>query len=162
MRVLLVPKGVNIMATLDETDMALIRTMRASKRPNLAQLARTLDLARGTVHTRMTRLEDAGVITGYGPDVEPRRVGYPVLAFVTLETSQGEFEATVGSLAALPEILEVHTVAGAGDLLCRVVARSNDHLHELVQTITKLPTVRRSQTNLALASPLQRTLPDVL
>ncbi|MEE9415626.1 MAG: Lrp/AsnC family transcriptional regulator [Acidimicrobiales bacterium] len=147
---------------VDETDLALIRTLRASRRPNVAEAARRLGVARGTVHARMARLEQAEVITGYGPEIEPRLVGYPVLAFITLETTQGEFEATVASLAAIPEILEVHTVAGVGDLLCRVVARSNDHLHEVVQTITKLPTVGRSQTNLALASPLQRTLADVL
>ena len=66
----------------------------------------------------------------YGhPDVDPAALGYEVAAFITLEIRQpGGHDPVAERLAAIPEVLEVHTITGAGDLLCRVVARSNADL----------------------------------
>ena len=65
------------------------------------------------------------MITGYGPEVDPAALGYEVTAFITLEIRQaGGHDPVAERLAAIPEVLEVHTITGAGDMLCRVVARS--------------------------------------
>ena len=62
------------------------------------------------------------------------------------------------SSTAIPQVLEVHVVTGAGDLLCRVAARSNDHLHDVIQRIVRIDGAIRSQSQLALDTPVQRTL----
>ncbi len=128
----------------------------------MADLARTLGVARGTAYARLERLESTGVITGFGPDVDPTRVGLDVLAFCTLEIAQGSHAGTVEALANIAQILAIHTVTGDGDLHCRVIARSNDHLHEVLQQIAAIPTVLRSHTQLALSTPFDRTVADVL
>ena len=92
------------------------------------ELARQLEVARGTVQARMEKLQQRGVVTGYGPDVDLRSIGYDVVAFVTLEISQGALETVVAHLSTLPEVLEVHTTTGPGDLLCRVAAPTNADL----------------------------------
>jgi DNA-binding Lrp family transcriptional regulator len=102
------------------------------------------------------------VITGYGPDIDETRAGFPVVAFTTLEISQGAHEETTRRLSEIAEILEIHTMTGGGDLLCRIVARSNDHLHELLQQVAALPSVRRSETQLALSSTDRRTVADLI
>lgn len=147
---------------LDAIDRRLIRAMRDHPRAALAETARTVGIARGTVYSRLDRLERNGVITGYGPDVHPERAGFDVLAFCTLEIAQGTHDATTAALAAIPEILEIHTVTGVGDLLCRVVARSNDHLHDVLQQITSIATVDRSQTQLSLHTSQHKTLADII
>src|SRR3546814_14925361 len=96
------------------------------------ELARKLEVARGTVQARMEKLQQRGVITGYGPDIDLRSIGYAVVAFVTLEISQGALETVVAHLSTLPEVLEVHTTTGPGDLLCRVVAPTNADLQPLI------------------------------
>jgi DNA-binding Lrp family transcriptional regulator len=147
---------------LDTTDLALIATLRREPRASHAQLARSTGLARGTVYSRLERLESDGVITGYGPDIEAAEVGLGVLAFCTLEISQGSLDATTRRLTAIPQVLEIHTVTGPGDLLCRIVARSNDHLHDVLQRIAAIDTVLKSQTHLSLATNLHRTIADML
>ncbi len=147
---------------LDELDLSMIAVLRRRPRISMVDLARELDIARGTAYSRLDRLEAAGVITGHGPDVDPVRVGLDVLAFCTLEISQGSHDVTVAALAAIAQILEVHTVTGSGDLHCRVVARSNHHLHIVLQQIAAIPTVLRSQTQLALSTVYERTVADVL
>lgn len=135
---------------LDTTDRTLIAALLAQPRASVTDIARRTGVARGTVYSRLERLERAGVITGFGPDVDARRVGYDVLAFCTLEIAQGAHGETTRALAEIPEVTEVHTVTGTGDLLCRIVARSNDHLHEILLQVTATPTVRHSHTQLSL------------
>ncbi len=147
---------------LDDTDRALIGALRAGGRVSNTQLATAVGLARGTVQSRLARLEDLGVIQSWGPELDARATNYGVTAFTTLSIAQGTHDDVVAHLASIPEVIEVHVVTGAGDLLCRVVATSNDHLHELMQRIVAMPGVIRSESQLALHSPVQRTLADLV
>ena len=147
---------------LDQTDLLLIAALRREPRASHAQLARTVDIARGTVYSRLDRLERDGVITGYGPDIDPAKAGLGVLAFCTLEIAQGSLEETAAALADIHQVLEVHTVTGPGDVLVRIAARSNDHLHDILQRIAAIAGVKTSETHLALSTNLQRTVADVL
>src|SRR5215469_7752883 len=73
-----------------------------------------------------------------------------VQAFVHLYLAQGQLDNVVGRLGAIPEVLEAHTMTGEGDLLCRVAARSNLHLEEIVQNLLALPGVTRTRTEISL------------
>ena len=147
---------------LDAVDLRLLDALRRSPHAAVTELAATLGIARGTVYSRIDRLEREGVVTGYGPDIDTVRAGLSVLAFTVLEIAQGTHDATVSALVEMHEIVEIHTITGQGDLLCRIVAASNDHLHEVLQRIAKIDTVTRSQTQLALSTPHQRGVLDTL
>jgi DNA-binding Lrp family transcriptional regulator len=149
-------------STLDELDRALIATMRQAPQSTITDLARVASCARGTVISRIKRMEERGVIVGYGPEVSSGAAGFGVLAFTTLAIAQGAHTRVVAHLRAIPEVLEIHTVTGAGDLLCRIVARSNDHLHQVLQQIVATPDVRRSDSQLALSSETVRTVADLV
>ncbi|MEO6653356.1 MAG: Lrp/AsnC family transcriptional regulator [Ilumatobacteraceae bacterium] len=147
---------------LDQRDRVMIRALRAHPKGSVAELARSVGVSRNTVYSRLDRLERSGVIVGYGPDINPRAAGLGVLGFVTLEIEQGSHAATMAHLRTVAEILEVHTVTGDGDLLCVVVASSNDHMHDVLQGVTAHPAVTRSRTQLALHSETVRSVADVL
>jgi len=148
----------NLLSDLDQT---LIATMRARHNISVSELARTIGVARATVQSRLMRLQDRGVIKSYGPDVDAAAAGFDVLAFVTVEIAQGAHDDTISALRSIPEILEIHTVTGPGDLLCRIVARSNDHLHEVLQRVAQVEEVSRTESHLALSSPVVRTVADL-
>ena len=138
---------------VDALDAALIELLTAEPRVGVLEASRRLGVARGTVQARLERLHDRGVITGYGPDVDPAALGYEVTAFVTLEIRQaGGHDPVAERLAAIPEVLEVHTITGAGDMLCRVVARSNADLQRVIDTIVSAEGVVRSATLISLAT----------
>ena len=147
---------------LDALDRRLIGRLRAAPHSTVSELARVLDCARGTVLTRLRRLEDRRVIVGYGPDIDAAVAGLGVLAFPTLAISQGSHNRVVAHLRTIPEILEIHTVTGSGDLLVRIVARSNDHLHLILQRVVSSPDVSRTETQLALSSTMLRTTADLV
>jgi DNA-binding Lrp family transcriptional regulator len=132
-------------------------------RVGVLEASRRLAVARGTVQARLDRMMTSGVITGYGPDVDPVALGHSVTAFVTLEIRQaGGHDPVATGLAAIPEVLEVHTITGSGDMLCRVVARTNADLQRVIDTIVDVPGVVRTATVIALDTPVPyRVLPLV-
>ena len=135
---------------------ALLDALGELTRPNVLELSRRLGIARNTVQARLDRLRDDGVIAGYGPVLDLRALGYRVLGFMTLEISQGQESAALDVLATIAEVLEIHKITGPGDLICRVVARDNEHLHAVVEAILAAPGVARTTTSLALNSPVLR------
>jgi len=148
---------------MDQLDARLIDLLTAEPRVGVLQASRRLGVARGTVQARLDRLWTHGVITGYGPDVEPAALGYGVTAFVTLEIRQvGGHEPVASNLALIAEVLEAHTITGQGDMLLRVVARDNADLQRVIDLIVAVPGVLRTSTVIALAAPISyRTLPLV-
>jgi DNA-binding Lrp family transcriptional regulator len=148
---------------IDDLDARLIELFAAEPRVGVLEASRRLGVARGTVQARLERLQRRGVVTGYGPEVDPAALGHAVTAFVTLEIRQaGGHDPVAARLAAIPEVLEVHTITGAGDMLCRVVARDNADLQRVIDAIVGVAGVMRASTVIALAAPVPyRVLPLV-
>jgi DNA-binding Lrp family transcriptional regulator len=150
-------------AVIDRLDARLIEMLSAEPRIGVLESSRRLGVARGTVQARLDRLAERGVITGYGPDIDPAALGYAVTAFITLELRQaGGRDRVAEGLAKIDEILEAHTITGTGDIVCRVVARTNADLQRVVDAIVDVPGVVRTSTVIALASAVgYRTIPLV-
>ena len=111
---------------------------------------------------RLDKLVQRGVITSFGPDVNVERLGYAVTSFTSLEIAQGRLADVIEHLTAIPEVLEVHSVTGSWDLLCRIVARTNSHLQEVINRILEVQGIGRTQTVIALAPQItMRVLPLV-
>jgi len=148
---------------IDELDARLIKLLTAEPRIGVLEASRRLGVARGTVQARLDRMQRRGVIIGYGPDIDPAAIGYAVTAFVTLELTQaGGRDEVAQKLSLIGEILEAHTITGSGDVLCRVVARTNADLQRVIDSIVSLPGVVRTSTVIALATAVgYRTTPLV-
>ena len=148
---------------VDALDAALIELLAAEPRVGVLEASRRLRVARGTVQARLERLQEGGVITGYGPEVDPAALGYEVTAFVTLEIRQaGGHDPVAERLAAIPEVLEVHTITGAGDMLCRVVARSNADLQRVIDSVVAVEGIVRTATVIALATQIPHRIVPLL
>ena len=144
----------------NSTDLQLIGALSDTTRPNVLELSRRLGQARNTVQARIDRLQATGVVEGYAPMIDLAALGYTVLAFTTLEIAQGQERAVIEGLGAIPEVLETHKTTGPGDLLCRIVARTNEHLHDVLERVLALEGIGRTTTALALTSPIQRLRPE--
>jgi DNA-binding Lrp family transcriptional regulator len=136
---------------IDALDVRILTLLRQEPRIGVLEVSRRLGVARGTVTARLEKLQARGVVTGFGPDLDPERMGYPVLAFVFLEIVQGRLDEAVADLREVPEVLEAHSVTGARDLLCRVVARDNGQLQEVINRMVRHPAVRRSTSYISMS-----------
>jgi DNA-binding Lrp family transcriptional regulator len=148
---------------MDGLDSQLIGLLAEHPRIGVLECSRRLRVARGTVQARLDKLLASGVIRGFGPQVAPAALGFGVTAFVTLQIRQSRgHDAVAAHLAEIPEVLEAHTITGSGDLLCRIVSRSNTDLQRVIDQIVSYDEIERASTLIALAEQIPyRVLPLV-
>ena len=150
---------------MDDLDATLVHVFAEQPRIGVLEASRRLGVARGTVQARLDKLARTGVIAGWGPELRPDALGYPVTAFLTLEIRQGEGEhgghaSVAAHLAGISEVLEAFTITGAGDMWVRVVARSNADLQRVIDAVLSDAGIVRSSTVIALATQIHyRVLP---
>ncbi|SDX84715.1 DNA-binding transcriptional regulator, Lrp family [Modestobacter sp. DSM 44400] len=141
---------------VDALDLALLSALTKSPRSGVLELSRRVGVARATAQARLQRLEESGVITGYGPEIDLGAAGFAVQAFVTLEIAQGALDDVTADLAAIPGVLEAHATTGAGDVLCRVAAESHGALQEILLRLGRSSCVVRSTSVIVLSELVPR------
>ena len=149
--------------TIDRLDAEILELFAAQPKVGVLEAARRIGAARNTIQARLDRMQRSGVIADLAPTVDPAALGFPVTAFVTVEIAQGKGRRdVVDHLAAIPEVIEVHTITGAADLLVQLVARSNSDLQRVIDDVVRDPAVVRASTSIALDTPVRhRTGPLV-
>jgi len=148
---------------IDALDTSVLRLFSAEPRIGVQEASRRLGVARGTVQLRLDRLAADGVIRGFGPQVDPTALGWPVTAFLTLQIRQaGGHDPVSAHLSGIAEVLEAHTITGSGDVWCRVVARSNSDLQRVIDAVVGYENVERVSTVIALATQIHPRIVPLL
>ncbi len=142
------------MFPIDALDGRLLLLLCDEPRLGVLECSRRLGVARGTVQARLDRMLARGVLRGFPPQVDLTAMGYGLTAFAVLEIAQGHRGAVTGRLTAIDEVCEVHATTGQGDLLVRMVARSNDDLQRVIDAVVAVPGVVRTSTSIALSTPV--------
>lgn len=135
---------------LDALDIALLEALYANPRAGALDLSRQLRVARATVQTRLRRLEEVGIVSGFSLQIDVAALGFDVQAFVTLEILQGALDAVRDHLQRIPGVLEAFSTTGSGDMLCRVAAESHGGLQETLLQISRCPAIARSMSVIVL------------
>ena len=147
---------------IDRIDAALLEELQLNARIGVVELSRRLEIARGTVQTRIDRLVASGVIRGFTANLNLEAIGYHVKAYITVEVKEGQIDSVVDPLNQINEVVEVHSVAAQGDLLCLVVARSNQNLMEVLEKILSIPDIARTSTAIVLKSQTENRCHQLL
>ena len=138
---------------LDATDRAILRILQEDARTPFSEVARRIDMSSATVHDRVGRMEEAGVIEGYHAEVDAKSVGYGVSAFVGLRTEQGREEDALRRLSELEGVREIHLTTGEWDVMLRVYAEDTDALRDLMfDHVANMDGFSRSQTMVILGT----------
>ncbi|WP_144921432.1 Lrp/AsnC family transcriptional regulator [Halorubrum salsamenti] len=147
---------------LDETDRAILRILQEDARTPFSEVARRIDMSSATVHDRVNRMEDAGVIEGYHASIDPKAVGYGVSAFVGLRVEQGREEDALEQLREIDGVREIHLTTGEWDVMLKVVAADTDSLRELMfDRVAEMEGFSRSQTMIILSTDYEADGPAV-
>ncbi len=147
---------------LDETDRAILRILQDDARTPFSEVARRIDMSSATVHDRVGRMEEAGVIEGYHADVDAKSVGYGVSAFVGLRVEQGREENALERLREIDGVREIHLTTGEWDVILRVVAEDTDRLRELMfDRVAEMEGFSRSQTMIILGTDYEMDGPPI-
>ncbi|SKB34913.1 Lrp/AsnC family transcriptional regulator, leucine-responsive regulatory protein [Parapedobacter luteus] len=138
--------------TLDHVDLTIIRLMQENARINNADIARELGMAPSAVLERVKKLEQKQVILQYNAKINPAAVNQKLLSFIFIKAADGIGCATTGqALAAIPEVQEVHDIAGDDGYLVKVRTADASALVELMRnSFAKIPNIISTRTTIVL------------
>ncbi|GLY73352.1 Lrp/AsnC family transcriptional regulator [Actinoallomurus iriomotensis] len=120
---------------LDQTDWRILGELQRDGRLSYNRLARLVNLSAPAVAERVRRLEEAGVITGYGARVDAAKAGLPLTAFVQLRCALGSCLLKTTTAEEFPEVTEIHKLSGTACSMLRVRVASMQHLEGLLERL---------------------------
>jgi Lrp/AsnC family leucine-responsive transcriptional regulator len=139
---------------MDDTDLAILRALQADARQPVAEIARSIGLAPSATHERIRKLETEGIIAGYSVRLDARKLDHGQLAFIFVTTSERPHEQRAAeALAKLPEVLEVHHVAGDDCYVLKVRAADATALGLLIRNrLGAIPGLVNTRTTVVLGT----------
>jgi Lrp/AsnC family leucine-responsive transcriptional regulator len=155
------PKDLRILAyhaydsTVNERDTAILRALQADGRATYAEIGRAVGLAPSTVHDRMRRLEESGVIRGYRAVVNPEAIGLFVTALISvtpLDPKQPD-DLPV-RVVEFPEVEDCHSVAGGENYVLKVRTGTTSDLEDLLRRLREKAGVQ-TRTTVVLSTPFE-------
>ena len=155
---------------LDKFDIAILNELQADGRLTNAELAQRVGLSAAPCWRRVRALEEAGYILGYHAEIDRRKIGLGVLAFVRIDADRNTGDVTremEEAIRKIPEVVACHYISGAGTFELQVVARDLDAFSQFArQVLINLPNVKDLHTSFSLgqvkdssALPLGHLLP---
>jgi Lrp/AsnC family leucine-responsive transcriptional regulator len=138
--------------TIDGIDLDIMSILQENARVSQADIARAVGLAPSAVLERLRKLEARGLVRGYTARLDPAALEFGMLAFVAVRTTDRPGESRVArALAGVPEVLEVHHVAGDDCLLLKIRARDAAHVSQILrERLGAVDGIRSTRTTIVL------------
>jgi Lrp/AsnC family leucine-responsive transcriptional regulator len=143
----------NDAVVLDATDWRILEELQRDARITWAELGRRIGMSAPAAAERVRHLEESGAITGYHADVDLGTLGYPIVAFVRMDTDARNVTRLAEVVVGIPEVLELNQVTGGEGFILKVAASSVEHLGAV---LARLLPLGRTTTSVVLATPLGR------
>lgn len=142
-------------APLDDLDRELIAVLRRNGRESAASLARTLDVSRATINSRLERLVATGTIVGFSVRTRDDAVPEPVRAMALIQVTGLSTDAVIRALRGYPEIRALHTTNGSWDLVAEISTDTLASFDRLLGSIRSIEGVVNSETSMLLSAVLR-------
>lgn len=141
---------------LDLTDLRILQALQNNARASFREIGVQVGLTGPAAAERVHRMEDAGVIEQYAVEIDAKKMGYSIQAFIQLTTPAARYPRVLETLKDLPGILECHHVTGGASFLIRALVGSPQELESL---IAKISPFGETATSLVLSTPLKTKFP---
>jgi Lrp/AsnC family leucine-responsive transcriptional regulator len=137
--------------SMDETDLTILSLLQPNSFLTNTELSKKIGMAPSAVLERIKKLEQKGIIEGYPTRIKPEAVDLTLLAFIFVKTSEGPGNASVAKqLAKLPEVLELHHIAGEDCYIVKVRTKNPQSLIHLMREKFKIPNLLSTKTTIVL------------
>ena len=145
---------------IDNLDRQILQLlMRDVTRP-YTDIAKELGVSGGTIHVRMKKLNDLGVIKGSQLIINPAAIGFDVCAFIGVFLEKGsEYKKAVEEMRRIPEIVEMHYTTGTYSMFVKIICRDTKHLREVLnEKMQTISGVQRTETFISLEESISRQI----
>ncbi|MDX1911477.1 MAG: Lrp/AsnC ligand binding domain-containing protein [Saprospiraceae bacterium] len=145
---------------LDKLDRQILAKLVEDGKLPYTDIAKQLFVSSGTIHVRMKKMEEMGIVKGSSLVLDFHRLGYDVTAFVGIFLEKSQlFESVVAQLEQVPEVVEASHTTGMYSLFCKIVCKDTNHLRQVLQDkIQKISGIQRTETLVSLEEKIQRSV----
>ena len=145
---------------IDKLDLKIIQQLMHDASISYAELGKKLYVSAGTIHVRIKKLQDMQVISGLKYEVDLKKMGYDVIAFIGIYLEKSSLYDTVAKdLKKIPEIVRLNYTTGNysifAEIVCRDIGQLRNILHDELQ---KIKGIERTETFISLEESLNRTV----
>lgn len=140
---------------LDETDHQILNMLIDNTRTPFTDIAKKLDISAGTVHVRVKKMEESGIIIGSSLTLNYKKLGYTFIAYVGIfleKTSQTQF--VLNRIEEIPNITVAHVTTGKFNLFCKIRAKNTEHAKNIIFLIDDIDGVSRTETMISMEESL--------
>ncbi len=145
--------------SIDATDASILRILGKDARVTMADLARAVGLSAPSVTERVRRLEEAGIVRGYGARIDPAALGLPLAAYIRVRPMPGQLRKVIEVLDGLAAVVTCDRVTGEDCFIAKAHLRSVEELEALIDEIIPFAV---TNTSVIQSSPVKQRLPPLL
>ncbi|MGF7483877.1 transcriptional regulator AsnC [Providencia sp. SP181] len=145
---------------IDNLDRDILHELMKNARTPYAELAKKFAVSPGTIHVRVEKMKQAGIIKGTRIDINPKQLGFDVCCFIgIILKSAKDYPTALKKLDALEEVVEVYYTTGQYSIFIKVMCKSIDALQDvLINKIQTIDEIQSTETLISLQNPILRTI----
>ena len=151
----------NVECKVDALDLKILSIISKDARIPFRNVAELCGVSRAAIHLRVQHLIDMGIISGSSYEIDVRRLGYKTCTYIGIRLEKGSmYKLVVPELLRIPEVIECHFTTGPYTMMCKLYARDNEHLMELLNVkIQEIPGVTATETLISLEQSIKKEIP---
>jgi Lrp/AsnC family transcriptional regulator for asnA, asnC and gidA len=147
------------LSEIDKLDHQILSILMRNVKIPYTEIAKKLQVSGGTIHVRMKKLEDIGIVNGYHLSVSPEKLGYDITAFLGIYLDKSShYVSAIQALKKINEIVSAHYTTGLYNIFTKVICRDTNHLREVLHAIQEIPGIQRTETFISLEAGIERNL----
>jgi len=145
---------------IDNTDIRILEILRDDAKKPFTEVAKRVNVSQGTVHVRMTKLEEAGIVEKTTLKLNYARLGYDITAFIGIFLEKSAlYDKVVSKLKEIKEITSIHYTTGNYSMFVKIHCRDTNHLKEVLHDkMQQVDGIERTETMISLEESLDRNL----
>ncbi|KZN47335.1 transcriptional regulator AsnC [Pseudoalteromonas luteoviolacea] len=143
---------------IDNLDKSILHALMDDARTPYAELAKRFKVSAGTIHVRVEKMKQAGIIEGTKVCINAKKLGYDVCCFIGINLKHArDYQNTIAQLESFEEVVEAYYTTGNYSIFIKVLSSSMDHLHDvLVNKIQSIEAIQSTETLISLQAPIMR------
>jgi Lrp/AsnC family transcriptional regulator, regulator for asnA, asnC and gidA len=144
----------------DELDLRILKMLMENANLPYTDIAKELNVSGGTIHVRMKKMQDAGVVLGSRLLVNASALGFDITAYLGIYLERAsDYPHVARDMASIPEVVEMHYITGAYNIFCKIICKNTAHLRLVLnEKLQAIQGVQRTETFISLEENLHREI----
>ena len=151
----------NKILEIDKTDLKILALLMENAGLPYTEIGKRVFVSGGTVHVRMKKMEQMGIVKGSQLLIDPAKLGWDISAFLGVYLDKSSlYEEVAADLEKIPEVVNIHYTTGIYSIFAKIVCRDTGHLREVLHDkIQKVKGIQRTETFISLDERINRSIP---